>query len=206
MNQPRPTLLIASNNTGKLVEFRALLPDSIDLLTLADLGLDSPEETGTTFAENARLKAESAATQAKLISIADDSGLEVDALGGAPGVYSARYAGAAANDEANRAKLLRVMTDVPTAQRSARFQCSVAIATPSGNTVLSAGTCEGSIGWQPIGSNGFGYDSLFVLPDGRTMAELSSDEKNQISHRANAYRAALPSLLRTLGLIEEAET
>src|SRR5215213_2346438 len=107
MTKSRPVLLIATNNKGKLVEFRALLPSSIDLLTLADLGLDSPEETGTTFAENARLKAETAATQAKLTAFADDSGLEVDVLGGAPGVYSARYAGAAANDEANRAKLLR---------------------------------------------------------------------------------------------------
>jgi len=206
MSSARPTLLIATNNKGKLVEFRALLPTSIDVKTLADLGLDSPEETGTTFAENARLKAETAARQAKLIAIADDSGLEVDALGGAPGVYSARYAGAEANDDANRVKLVRAMADVPLAQRSARFQCSVAIATPDGNTVLSAGTCEGSIGWQPKGTNGFGYDPLFIFPDGRTMAELPSEEKNQISHRANAYRAALPSLIRMLGLIEEAET
>lgn len=206
MTVSRPKLLIASNNQGKLIEFKALLPSTVELLTLNDLGLDSPEETGITFAENAKLKAEIATRQSQLIAIADDSGLEVDALGGAPGVYSARYAGEPANDEANRVKLLAAMTDVPAAQRTARFQCAVAIASPVRNTILSAGTCEGSIGWHPSGTNGFGYDPLFVLPDGRTMAELPSEEKNRISHRANAYHAVLPSLIRILGLIEEAET
>jgi XTP/dITP diphosphohydrolase len=206
MTAARPKLLIASNNQGKLAEFKALLPPSVELLTLRDLGLESPEETGTTFAENAKLNAETATRQAQLIAIADDSGLEVDALAGAPGVYSARYAGEPANDEANRLKLLATVTDVPSAQRTARFQCAVAIATPTGETILSSGVCEGSIGWQPKGTNGFGYDSLFVLPDGRTMAELPSDEKNRISHRANAYNAALPALVRMLGLTEEAET
>jgi len=206
MRTERPRLLIASNNRGKLVEFRALLPPTLELLTLADVGLDSPEETGTTFAANALLKAEHAARLIGITTIADDSGLEVDALGGEPGVYSARYAGEPSDDEANRIKLLEALAHVPMVQRTARFQCAVAIVTASGEAVLSNGSCEGSIGLQPRGTNGFGYDPLLVLSNGRTMAELSADEKNLISHRSHAYRAALPSLRRMLGLIEDAET
>lgn len=199
-------LLIASNNRGKLKEFRALLPADVQLFTLADLGLPSPEETGTTFAENAQLKAELAARRTNMIAIADDSGLEVDALDGAPGVYSARYAGENATDAMNCAKLLDTLREVPGSHRSARFRCAVAIACPDGETIMESGTCEGSIGWEPRGANGFGYDPLFVLPDGRTMAELPSDEKNLISHRANAYRAISPTIRRLFGLTKDAET
>ena len=202
----RPRLLIATGNRGKLEEFRALLPLEMDLLTLHDVGLDSPPETGTTFAENARLKARAAATQSGLLAIADDSGLEVDALDGAPGLYSARYAGEPGDDEANRKKLLAALAGVPFARRRARFRCAVVVATPDGREAVAEGVCEGAIAFEPAGSNGFGYDPLFMLPDGRTMAQLSPEEKNAISHRARACQAARPALLNLLGLTEDAET
>jgi XTP/dITP diphosphohydrolase len=153
---------------------------SIELLTLADLGLDSPEETGTTFAENARLKAETAATQAKLIAIGDDSGLEVDALGGAPGVYSARYAGEHGNDAANNALLLKNMEGER--DRRAAFICSLALYFPDGSAPIRAnGAVEGEILFAPRGEGGFGYDPLFWYdPMGKTLAEMTAqlDQKN----------------------------
>jgi XTP/dITP diphosphohydrolase len=202
----RPRLLVATGNRGKLKEFRALLPRPLELLSLTDVGLESPPETGTTFAENARLKARAAARQSGLIALADDSGLEVDALGGAPGLHSARYAGEGGDDQANREKLLAALTGVPFAQRGARFRCVLVVATPDGQEVESEGVCEGSIAFSPSGEHGFGYDPLFVFPDGRTMAQLLPDEKNAKSHRARACQTALPSLLALFGLTEDAET
>ena len=193
-----PTLLLATANPGKRRELAALLPRQIRLLTLDDLLIQLPPETGPTFAENASAKAEFAASRSGLLTLADDSGLEVDALGGEPGVRSARYAGEPPNDEANRRKLLAALVGVPQEQRSARFQCAVAIASPAGVVVTGYGSCVGSIGSAPVGAHGFGYDPIFVLPDGRTMAELTQGEKNQVSHRAAAYRAVLPSLTRHL--------
>jgi XTP/dITP diphosphohydrolase len=202
----RPRLVLATANTGKLDEFKALLPDSVEVLSAPETDIQLPPETGTTFAENARLKALAASQQSGLIALADDSGLEVDALGGQPGVYSARYAGPGGDERANRAKLLAAMADVPAAGRQGRFRCVVAIATPDGLLRDFEGACEGSIGYREIGTHGFGYDPLFLLLDGRTLAQYTTEEKNAISHRANAYRAALPTLLALLRLTEDAET
>lgn len=189
-----PKLLIATSNQGKLRDFRTLAPNGVELVSLADLGLPSPEETGSTFAENADLKAISAASNSGLLALADDSGLEVDALGGAPGAYSARYAGEPVSDSRNIDKLLRELVDAGPDERSARFRCVVTIASPSGILARAEGSCEGSIGFERRGVHGFGYDPIFLLPGGRTMAELPPTEKNLISHRAKAIAAIGPAL------------
>jgi XTP/dITP diphosphohydrolase len=203
---PAPKLLIASGNAGKAADFRRLLPPSVEVLTLADVSVVLPPETGTTFAENAVVKATAAADQSGLLAIADDSGLEVDALGGEPGIYSARYAGTPPSDARNREKLLTAMRDIPPARRTARFRCAVALARPATLIVTAEGTCDGTIAPAPAGEHGFGYDPIFRLPppDGRTMAQLSPAEKNRLSHRARAYQAMLPDLLRALALTEPA--
>jgi XTP/dITP diphosphohydrolase len=157
------------------------------------------EETGETFRDNAILKANAFARSAGLPALADDSGLEVDALGGAPGVRSARYAGPGASDADRIALLLRNLAHVPAAQRQARFRCTMALATPEGLVGTVDGTCEGEIAFAPRGSNGFGYDPVFLLPHlGRTMAELRDEEKHAISHRGRAGRAALELIERWL--------
>ena len=202
-------LLIATGNQGKLREFRALF-DALDdagdweLVGPAEVGLEGFEvvEDGDTYAANAGRKARAYANAAGLPSLADDSGLEVDALDGAPGLYSARYAGEDADDAANRAKLLAALDGVADEQRSARFRCLVGIAFPyTTNVRLGEGVVEGRIAVDERGDLGFGYDPLFELPDGRRMAELSTAEKNRISHRARALadaRWALQSLAKTL--------
>jgi XTP/dITP diphosphohydrolase len=187
-----PRLLIATTNQGKLREYYALVPEGVELVTLADLGLNAPEETGATFAENADLKALAAAQTSGLVALADDSGLEVDALGGAPGVYSARYAGEPVSDERNVKRLLANLGDGDT--RSAHFTCAISIASQTGILARGDGRCEGEIAEQPRGSNGFGYDPIFLLPDGRTLAELAPEEKNEISHRSRAIRSIAPAL------------
>ena len=161
-----------------------------------DLGIDlEVDESGASFQENAVLKARAYAAASGLPSLADDSGLEVDALGGAPGVFSARYAGAGASDQDRRQKLLTALADTPIDRRSARFRCVVAISDPGGRVAVAAGTCEGRIALEPRGTNGFGYDPVFYLPEyGCTMAELRPELKNQISHRARAIQAARPLL------------
>ncbi len=202
-SSPRPTLLVATTNPGKAAEFLRMLPaDEVTVLTLADVGVALPPELGTSFAENARVKATAAASQSGLLAIGDDSGLEVDALGGAPGLRSARYAGEMARDDQNREKLLSAMRDIPLARRTAKFRCAVALARPTALLATTEGTCHGTIAEAPSGSHGFGYDPVFRLPppDGRTMAELRPAEKDAVSHRARAYRAILPDLLRALGL------
>ena len=191
-------LLVATKNPGKLREYRALLADlPVTWTSLQEVGLADMvvEETGATFEENARLKARAYAQVSGLLTLADDSGLEVEALGGAPGVESARYAGPGASDADRYHKLLAALGD--TTARSARFRCVVAVATPAGAVHTADGVCEGHIGHAPRGDNGFGYDPVFVLA-GRdlTMAELSPAEKNQISHRARALAAARPILAR----------
>jgi XTP/dITP diphosphohydrolase len=167
--------------------------------------INFPPETGETFAENATVKAVEAARQAGILAIADDSGLEVDALGGAPGVRSARYAGEPPSDERNRQKLLAALANIPTEDRGARFRCVVALASPAGDVRIAEGVCDGAIARAARGTNGFGYDPIFLLASGRTMAELSSEEKNQISHRAQAYQNILPSLLAAIGLTQSEE-
>ncbi len=190
-------LLIATHNPGKLREYAALLdglPLTLTTPTQEGLSLEVAE-TGETFAENAALKALAYARASGRLTLADDSGLEVDALDGAPGVYSARYAGPEASDADRYRLLLRRLADVPQERRTARFRCAVALATPQGDVQIADGTCEGVIGFAPRGAHGFGYDPVFYLPThGQTMAELPPEVKNQLSHRAQAIRAARPLL------------
>jgi len=187
-------LLVATSNPGKIRELRALLPAGLSVLSLEDLGLRSPEETGATLRENAELKALYAARGSGMPSFADDSGWEVDALGGAPGVRSARFAGEPADEEKNRRALLDALSDVPARSRGARFVCAISVASPSGLLWTSEGTLNGTILDHERGSGGFGYDSLFLLDDGRTVAELLDEEKNAVSHRSVAIKAILPKL------------
>ncbi|MBT2643057.1 XTP/dITP diphosphatase [Bacillus sp. ISL-41] len=185
------SVIIATKNKGKAKEFEKLfLPKGLAVKTLLDYPeLDDVEETGTTFEENAILKAEAIANILGGKVIADDSGLEIDALEGRPGVYSARYAGPEKNDENNIDKVLDELQDVPESERTARFCCALAMAEPGKETVTVFGTCEGRILNERRGTNGFGYDPIFFAETkGKAMAELASDEKNKISHRANAIR------------------
>lgn len=190
-------ILLATQNQGKVKELQEMLADArIDVLSLRDIpDWEDVEETGQTFAENAALKAHAAAERTGYIALADDSGLEVDALGGAPGVYSARYAGEPKDDEGNNNKLLQELKEVPDEERTARFRCALVIATPEGQEFLTEGTLEGRILRAPRGHEGFGYDPLFSIPDfARTMAELTIVQKNKISHRAQAFQKAIPIL------------
>lgn len=193
-------VILATSNAGKLAELRALLPAHVEVIGLADVGLTPPEETGTTFAHNALLKARSAAAAAD-VAIADDSGLEVDALGGRPGVRSARYAGEPSDDGRNNRRVLRELAGVPSERRGARFRAAVALVARDGSEVIADGAVEGRITDAPRGTHGFGYDPLFEIADaragdvnGRTMAELTTAEKNRVSHRGRAYRALLDQL------------
>lgn len=204
----------ASNNAGKLKELRRILERmGHQVKSLRDLGITlDPEETGTTFAENARIKAEAFCKASGLPTVADDSGLCVEALQGAPGVYSARYAGRHGDDAANNAKLLREMANVPVDQRSAKFVSAICFMLPGGRTLEVAGECPGTISFAETGTNGFGYDPLFVpdrigLPDGttaentarRSYAELADAEKDAISHRGRAMEKLeeeLPAFLQ----------
>ncbi len=191
--------IIATHNAHKLLELRRILePLGIEAVTDTDLGIVLPEvdETGETFAENAYLKAASACEFSGLPAIADDSGLMVDALDGAPGVYSARYAGENGTDEQCNEKLLDALKDVPPAQRGAQFVSAICCVFPDGDTVTANGIVRGSIGYAPKGENGFGYDPLFVTVEyeGKTSAEISDAEKDAISHRGKALRAFVPQL------------
>ncbi|MBL4951202.1 XTP/dITP diphosphatase [Neobacillus sp. YIM B02564] len=194
-------VIIATKNPGKAKEFEHIFsPRGITIRTLLDFpDLPEVEETGSTFEENAILKAETVSRALNKMVMGDDSGLIIDALGGRPGIYSARYAGEPKNDENNIDKVLSELTHVPKEKRTARFYCALALAVPGQETFTVSGTCEGEILEEKRGKNGFGYDPIFFLPEiGRTMAELTSDEKNKISHRANALKkldAELDSLL-----------
>ena len=182
-------LIVASNNKNKLREFAAIMGGRFEIVSMRDAGVDADiEENGTTFEENALIKAEYVAKVTGCAAIADDSGLEVDALGGAPGVWSARWAGVHGADDANNEKLMREMADVPEGKRTARFHSSVVLAYADGSSLVGEGDCEGRIGYDPVGTNGFGYDPLFLPDDtpGRTMAQLELAEKNTISHRYHA--------------------
>jgi XTP/dITP diphosphohydrolase len=188
-------LLIATRNPGKAREYRELLtglPLEVTYLDLEGITLEV-EEKGASFAENAEQKARTYANASGLWTWADDSGLEVDALNGAPGIYSARYAGHGATDADRRRKLLNALAGVPWERRTARFRCVIAIARPEmrGDVRTVQGICEGVVAFGPAGDNGFGYDPIFYLPDlGATMAQLPSEEKNRISHRGRAAAAA----------------
>ncbi len=196
-----PRLLIATNNAGKVGEFRALLDGyGWELVTPADFGLKlEVEESAETYEENATQKALQYSQASGLVSLADDSGLEVDALGGRPGVNSARYAGPGRTDADRVQKLLEELRDVPDAERTARFRAVIAVADPSGRVETVEGAVEGRIARAPQGENGFGYDPIFLLPErGLTMAELPSNEKNVISHRGVAAANAREVLSRWL--------
>jgi XTP/dITP diphosphohydrolase len=198
------TVVVATGNPGKLGEIRALLADlPVEVRSAADV-LGGPllvAETGETFEQNALEKARAVADATHMLTLADDSGLEVMALGGRPGVRSARFAGESATDADNNALLLELLEDVEDGLRAARFRCTVALCDPwdPSNDVVVEGRCEGTIARSPSGAGGFGYDPLFVVGSaGRTMAELELEEKNGLSHRAQALAALRPRLLQVV--------
>jgi len=194
-----PKLLLATTNRGKLREYRHLLKGlPFALVTPTDEGIDiTVDEKEKTFEENARLKAATYAGFSGLVTLADDSGLEVDALDGGPGIVSARFAGEQASDKDRVEHLLTKLKDVPWEKRTAKFRCVIAIASPEGRTELCDGECQGLIAFEPRGENGFGYDPVFYLPEfDRTIAELSLETKNQVSHRGEAARKAYVVLER----------
>jgi len=193
-------LVLATRNAGKVRELVSLLgPLGVEVASLADYpGLPDIPEEGETFEDNAVFKAREVARLTGEIALADDSGLEVDALGGKPGVHSARFAGEPKDDAANNAKLLRLLEGVSPEKRTARFRCVVALATPGGKVYTAEGVSEGVIIDRPRGENGFGYDPLFYVPDlGRTFAELDMETKNGISHRGRAF-AQVAGIVRRL--------
>lgn len=195
------TFILASNNENKLAELRRiLLPLGLNVISAkeATAGELEVEETGETFEENARLKAVAFMEETGLAAIGDDSGLMVDALDGAPGIYSARYAGEGAPNDARIAKLLDNLQSVPEEKRTAKFVSAICCVFPDGREVTVRGECHGRIGFAPVGKNGFGYDPVFISESGKTFAQLTSAEKDKISHRGNALRklrAALEEIL-----------
>ena len=193
-------IVAGTRNAGKVREIRQALADLLfEVGGIPDEGLADVEETGVTFSENAILKARYYAQHTGEYCLADDSGLEVDALDGAPGVYSARYSGEGATDAANNQKLLLALQDVPPEKRTARFRSVLALAGPDGSLLLADGTCEGVILAEPKGDGGFGYDPLFWMPDQqKTLAEMTLQEKNAISHRGNALKVLKQKLLSQL--------
>ena len=191
------TLIFATSNKGKLAELRALLGEGWVVKSASDFPhLPEVEEDRDTFEGNAAKKAHAFAEALGLWALADDSGLCVDALDGRPGVYSARYAD---GDDARISRLLKELEGTPEAARTGRFVCSMCLAGPAGQERFSRGLCEGRIGFEKRGSNGFGYDPIFYLPDGRTLAEYSRDEKSAISHRGAAFRQILPAIAELAG-------
>lgn len=202
---PKHTIVVATGNAHKLTEIQSILGKvlpNVQFVALGQLGdFEDPEENGTTFMENALIKAEAAVDATGLAAIADDSGLVVDALDGEPGVYSARYAGVHGDDAANNAKLLANMTNVSDAERTARFMSVVALIDAEGFVLTGTGACEGVIGHEGRGEHGFGYDPLFLPNDtpGKTMAELMPEEKNAISHRFYALQDLSAQLVGIAG-------
>jgi len=195
----RRKLLLATNNKGKAREYRNLLRGiPFDIVLPAEEGIIAEvEETGTSYEENASLKAEASAKPSGLLTLADDSGLEVDALGGEPGIRSARYAGEKATDTDRNNYLLEKLKDIPENKRTARFVCVIAIAIPGGKLTLFRGECRGVITTEPRGTQGHGYDPVFYVPElQKTMAELPIEEKNRVSHRARAAEKARAFLMK----------
>lgn len=190
----RERLIVASNNANKLKEFEAILGGRYRIVSMREAGIDADiEENGTTFEENALIKAEYVAKATGCAAIADDSGLEVDALGGAPGVYSARYCGRHGDDEANNDLLLANLKDVP-APRTGRYVAAIALVRPGHAPIVRRGTCDGEILFERRGTGGFGYDPLFLCETGETFAEVSAETKNAISHRKRGIEAVLRAL------------
>jgi XTP/dITP diphosphohydrolase len=196
-------LLLATNNQGKVRELKLLLQElPLELVLPRELGITTDvDEVGGSLEENARLKATALARESQLLALADDSGLEVDALGGEPGRLSARYAGGGASDRDRIDYLLAKLKGVPWEKRTARFRCVIAVATPEGEVELCSGECHGFITLKPKGEGGFGYDPIFYFPGlDKTMAELPSEIKNKVSHRGEAAREAIKSLRRKYNL------
>ena len=195
-------VVLATGNAGKLREMRAILAGhGLEVIAQSELGIVSAPEDGDSFAANALIKARHAAAKSGLPAIADDSGIEVDALGGRPGLYSARYAGEPANDRANNAKLLAELADVPAAERGARYRCAMAFVRIAADPapIVAEASWEGAIGFEPRGSGGFGYDPYFIVAgDDRTVAEMPEAEKNRASHRGQAL-AALAAAMKAAG-------
>jgi len=193
--------MIATRNKGKIREIREAL-NGLDLriYALSDFpNVPNIEEDGKNFTENALKKARFYSKYFEMMTIADDSGLEVDNLKGLPGIYSARYAGEGASSQANNQKLLSALEGVPVSKRGAKFKCLLAMVSPDGKEAIAEGSCKGSIGFKEKGKRGFGYDPLFILPkNGKTMAQLSLEEKNKISHRGKALRK-LRKLMKSFG-------
>jgi XTP/dITP diphosphohydrolase len=191
MNSQQDTIILATRNKGKVAELSGGLEDfGLTVKGLSDFPeVGEVEETGTTFYENSLKKAREVAERTGLVAVADDSGLEVDALDGSPGVYSARYAGENADDDANNEKLLRELSEVPEHERTARFKCVMTACAPNGETLITEGAWEGRIALEPRGEKGFGYDPLFLDPDaGKTAAQMDREAKNARSHRGKALR------------------
>lgn len=198
-------LVFATGNEGKMREIREILKDlNLDIFSLKEAGIqDDAEETGTTFEENALIKARTAAAHTDAIVLADDSGLEIDYLGGEPGVYSARYLGEDTSYRVKNKNLIDRLAGVPAENRTARFVCAIAAVLPDGKTFTSRGTIEGIIGTEERGEGGFGYDPIFFLPEyGCSTAELTMEEKNRISHRGRALQAMKEILQKELPLLE----
>ena len=198
---PPKAVVLATRNKGKIREFTVAFEElGFTVWTIDDIvDIVEPEETGSTFLENAEMKALYYAEACGLPCVADDSGLEVDALGGAPGVLSARYAGDHGNDEANNQRLLEELAEVPAEERTARYQCALVWATPAGQVVSATGSCEGRIQLTPMGKGGFGYDPYFYIPKLKTtMANISMEQKQAISHRGKALRALVEQLRNTI--------
>lgn len=199
-------LVLATHNAHKVGELRAILApvlpglDPASVVGARDVGAPEPVEDGVTFTENALIKARALAQFTGLPAVADDSGLAVDVLGGAPGIFSARWAGRHGDDSANLALLLAQLADIAEPHRGARFVCAAALVTPDGFEHVETGTLEGVLATEPRGAGGFGYDPILV-PTGetRSCAELTPQEKNAISHRGTAFRALVPTLVRVLG-------
>lgn len=183
------TIVVATKNPGKLAEFEQMIKGLpyrvVSLIEYPQIEID---ENGTSFDENAMIKAQTASRKTGLIALGDDSGLEVKALNGEPGIYTARYAGSNATDQQNIDKLLEKMKDVPAGKRQARFVCSLCLAYPDGKVIVERGYLEGEIAFERRGFHGFGYDPIFYLPKyGMCLAEISDEEKNRISHRSAAF-------------------
>lgn len=199
-------IVLATRNAHKVEELRDILADvlertGLDLVAVTDFpDVQDVVESGVTFAANATLKAEAVTEATGLPALADDSGLAVDVLGGSPGVFSARWSGVSGTDKdrANNELLLSQLSDVPDEHRAAGFVCAAALSIPGADTIVREGSVRGALGREPRGTNGFGYDPLLVLEDGRTLAELSAEEKHAISHRGRAFRLLAEDLVRRL--------
>jgi len=198
---PARRVVLATGNAGKLGEMRAILAGhGLEVVAQSELGIQPPVEDGESFVANALIKARNAAARSGLPAIADDSGLEVDALGGRPGIHSARYSGPVASEDANNALLLAELAGIPDEGRGARYRCAMVFVRDAADPVpvIAQAAWEGRIGHEPRGSGGFGFDPLFIVAGGRSVAELAADEKNRVSHRGQAL-ALLAERMRIAG-------